>query len=182
MEENAERPPENIENAYRIVREYGGYIRLIIRGYAKNDAEAEDLFQDFVIHLIEKPIPSNVLNIKAFLRTTLMRDAIDARRRIKRYRAHVEKYGEYSENSVKNSPPEDAIVKEEQLNALLGAFEHHLQRREFRAISLRFRESKDNAEIARIMGVRDGSVSRYICTGLKKMREIMDGWKKGREQ
>ncbi len=183
MEADHQKQSDNVEAALDVILKHGVYIRQIIRGLVRDDADVEDLFQDFFLRLAAKPIPPHIRNVRAFLRTLLLREALDAQRRARRYAAHVKKCGGYFRKTINNVDPADAIIEEEQLDALLGAFEHYVQGREYRAVRLRYRESKNNAEIAEIMGVKASSVARYICTGLEKMRKIMEGrMQKGREQ
>ncbi|HEX42434.1 MAG TPA: sigma-70 family RNA polymerase sigma factor [Phycisphaerales bacterium] len=178
MEPDNEKLSENVKAALDIILEHGVYIRQVIRGLTVNDSDAEDLFQDFFLRLVQRPIGPRVKNIRGFLRKLLVFDALDTQRRARRRAARVEKYCRYFKKSVNNGGPGDAIVEEEQLDALLGAFDQYEARQRSLAVRLRFREARSNAEIAAIMGISEDSVSRYISTALAKMRKIMEDVRK----
>ena len=51
--------PNNVDPAMKIFEEHGNFIHSVIRFNVNNEAEAEDLFQDFFLSLISKPIPDS---------------------------------------------------------------------------------------------------------------------------
>ena len=53
--------------AEKIFEEHGDFIHSIIRFNVNNKVEAEDVFQDFFLSLISKPIPEEVQNLRGFL-------------------------------------------------------------------------------------------------------------------
>jgi len=174
MEPDNEKLSKNVKAALDIILEHGVYIRQVIRDLTRDDSEADDLFQDFFLRLAQRPIGPRVRNIRGFLRRLVIRDALDAQRRARRHAAREQKYCRYFRKSVNNGGLGDAIVEEEQLDALLGAFDQYEQRQRSWAVRLRFGEARSNAEIAAIMGISEDSVSRYISTALAKMRKIME--------
>jgi DNA-directed RNA polymerase specialized sigma24 family protein len=63
----------NVGLAAKIFAEYGDFIRMVIRYKVKNEAQADDLFQDFFLSLVVSPLPAgehsgrNILMGQSFL-------------------------------------------------------------------------------------------------------------------
>ena len=54
---------DNVALAAKVFDEHGDHIRRIIYWYIQDEALADDLFQDFFLTLVDKPVPMNVENI-----------------------------------------------------------------------------------------------------------------------
>jgi len=52
---------ENVRLASTVFADYGSFIRAIIRSQIGDQAEAEDLYQDLFLALVQKPIPESVV-------------------------------------------------------------------------------------------------------------------------
>jgi RNA polymerase sigma factor (sigma-70 family) len=165
--------PDNVTGAARIISEYGDFIRTIICYKVKNEDTAEDLFQDFYLSLVSKPIPAEVRNVRSYLYKSITNDILDATRRTEQYKTRINKYANFAKYSVNKSTPENALIEAEETNKMFEAIEGWLQRRESQAISLRYRDSFDVKEAANKMNVDDRTVSRYVSSGLSKIRHYL---------
>ncbi len=165
--------PGNVTGAARIVSEHGDFIRAIIRYKVKNEDIADDLFQDFYLSLASKPIPGGVRNVRSYLYKAIINDVLDAARRIEQYKTRINKYAECSKYSINKDSPENALIEAEETDKMFEAIEGWLQRRESQAISLRYRNSFDVKEVAKKMNVDDRTVSRYVSSGLSKIRHYL---------
>lgn len=165
--------PGNVAGAAKIISEYGNFIRTIICYKVKNEDLAEDLFQDFYISLVSKPIPAEVRNVRSYLYKAITNDILDATRRINKYKARINKYAKISEYSVNKDAPEDALIETEETDKMFEAIDGWLQRTESQAISLRYKDSFDVKETAKKMNVNDRTVSRYVSSGLSKIRHYL---------
>ena len=56
---------------------------------------------------------------------------------------------------------------------MIGLIKANLTRKQARAVILRYERDYTNEEIAREMGVKKESVSRYICIGLKQIQQLL---------
>jgi RNA polymerase sigma factor (sigma-70 family) len=166
-------PPVNVDRAAEIYSKYGDFIRTVIYYHVENDAQADDLFQDFFLSLVSKPIPANIQNIKGYLYKAITNDIIDAFRRVEKYKTQIGKYAECFNYSVNNNSPENAFTDVEQTDKMFGLIEGWLRHSEAQAITLRYRNSYNIKEIAEKMHVDNRTISRYISTGLSKVRQFL---------
>ena len=169
--ENQEDVSINIALAMEIFKEHGDFIRTIIRFHVNNETEADDLFQDFFLFLVSKPIVEEVHNIRGFLYRMISDKARDASRRIKSYQGRLRRYAEHHKYIVEYCP-EDTVIEVEETNKMFNLIWRNLPANEARAVTLRYRHNCDVPEVADKMGIKPRSVSRYVSVGLRKARHI----------
>ena len=160
----------NVGLAAEIFAEYGDFIHMVIFSQVKNKARINDIFQDFFLSLVRKPIPQDVKNIKGYLYRAITNDIIDATRRVERYCNLVHKYSEYLEHPINNKTPENAFIDEEETNKMFRLIKGRLTNSQYQAMALRYRTDHSIKEVAEKMSVKSTSVSRYLSIGLKKIR------------
>ncbi|MHC4396539.1 MAG: RNA polymerase sigma factor [Planctomycetota bacterium] len=162
----------NVSVATKIFAEYGGFIYGVIRYKVKDKALVDDLYQDFFLSLVSNPIPSSVRNIKSYLYRAVKNDIIDAGRKIERYR-NLKNY--YANNyPINKDSSKNAFINEERANEIFKLIGGKLTPSEARAITLRYKNDCSIKEVAQKMDVKKESVSRYICTGLNKIRRFLN--------
>jgi len=161
----------NVGTATKIFTEYEDFIHMVICSQVKNESHADDLFQDFFLSLVSKPIPHNVKNIKSYLYRAISNDIVDTQRQAGRQKEKIKKYKERCNFSINKSEPENALIKDEQMNKMFDLIKERLTSSQSQAITLRYVTNHTIKEIAEKMGVKTTSASRYICTGLRKIRQ-----------
>ena len=161
----------NVGTAAEVVAEYSDFIYMVICSQVNNKARADDIFQDFFLSLVSKPIPGNVKNIKSYLYRAISNDIVDTQRHVERYREQIKKYRERCNFSINNHRPENALIIEEQMNKMFNLLKGRLTSSQSQAIALRYGTNHTIKEVAKKMGVKSTSVSRYISTGLRRMRK-----------
>lgn len=167
-------PYKNSVNiAAKVFAEHADFIYVIICRKVRDEAQANDLFQDFFLSLVSKPVPTGIKDIRSYLYRAITNDIIDANRRVKRYQARLRRYAEVLNYTTNNNTPENALIEVEQTNKMFKLIEGRLPRSEAQAITLRFKDNRDIEEVAAKMNVNKRSVSRYISVGLKKMRQFL---------
>ncbi len=166
-------PPGNVARAAEIFSKYGDFILAVIRYHVENDAQVDDLFQDFFLSLVSNPIPANTQNTKGYLYKAITNDIVDAVRRVEKYKTRIDKYAECFNYSVNNDRPENALIEREQTNKMFRLVEGRLRHSEAQAVTLRYRNSYNIKETAKKMHVNDRTISRYISTGLSKIRQFL---------
>lgn len=164
--------PSNVVRATKVFEEHGDFIHTIIHSNVKNYAEAEDLFQDLFLFLISKPIPEEVQNVRGFLYCVVSGKVKDAFRRIERYQGRIHRYAERRRRITENHP-ESIIIEVEETEKMFELIRKHLPTNEALAITLRHRNSCDTEEVAKKMGVKPRTISRYVSIGLKKIRQVL---------
>lgn len=161
----------NVNNAARIVSEYSDFIHMVICSQVHNKSCIEDIYQNFFLSLVAKPVPQNIKNIKSYLYRAICNDIVDNQREMERYKNQIKKYQEKSNFSINNDVPENALIKDEQMSKMFDLIKGRLTRSQSQAIALHYRTNYSIREVAEKMGVKASSVSRYICTGIRRMRQ-----------
>ena len=156
--------------AAAVFAEYGSFIRAVIRFQASNEFIEEDLFQEFFLLLVAKPLPVKVYNIKSYLYRAVTNVVIESARRQARQERYLKKHVEEIRIAVNTATPQSAIIKTEETESVFRYLVGQLRRREAEAVILRYRDNRSIAEIAREMGVDKRTVSHYLSAGLKRLR------------
>ena len=157
--------------AAKVFGQYGDFIHAVIRCKVRNEAQADDLFQDFFLSIVSNP-PASLQNIKGYIYRAITNDIVDAVRRMERYEGHVSKYSEHLNYSINKNSLEEVLIEREELDRLFALIRERLPGSESEAIALRYRDSNSIKEVAKKMGVEKRTVSSYISVGLKKIRHL----------
>ena len=163
----------DVDHAAAIFAEYGSFIRAVIRSQVNSETKADDIFQDFFLSLVCKPVPQDVKNIKGYLYRAIINDIIDSARRVQKYRNHVHKYRKHLGRPINKRTPEDAFICMEETNKMFELIKGRLQNNEFQAITLRYKNQYSIKDVAVRMGVKCKSVREYTSRGLRKIRQSL---------
>ncbi len=164
---------KGVDRAVAVFTEYGDFIRGIIRYHVSNEAQADDLFQDFFLSLVSKPPPVDTHNMKGYLYKVIRNDVIDAARRVNKYQARMERYAEWLKYSTVEDDIEDSLIRTEEVNKIFKLIEERLRRSRAQAIALRYRNHYNIQEVADRMNVNSRTARRYISVGLRKIRKFL---------
>jgi len=164
---------DNVVLAAEVFAEHGDYIKAIIRSLIRDTALVDDIFQDFFLCLVARPIPPDVRNIRSYIYRALARDSFDAIRRIEQYRGRLVRYSQRNENIINIDDRENALIETEETEKMLRTIRGLLPQSESTAVALRFVNGSTIGQIAEQMAVDKRSVSRYISVGLKKLRKFL---------
>ncbi len=166
---------ERVAAAEAVFREHWAMINEVAKACMRNSCEAEDVFQDLFISLVEKPIPAGVRNVRQYLFTTIRNDVTDAVRRRRNYDARIERYARRRPEGAAGEFPHDILARAEETHRIFELVERHLPQREAEAVLQRYCYDKDAGDAAQAMGVNRRTFSRYLCMGIKKIRELVCG-------
>lgn len=164
---------KGVEGAVHIFTRYREFIHAVIRYHIKDEARADDLFQDFFLSLILKPLPTDIRSIKSYLYKMIINDIADAGCRIERYQNQMRRYAARKKYHTTKKSPESALIEMEEMNKMFKLIEEQLPRSEARAVVLRYRNQYSIKEVAGKMNVTSESVSRYISVGISKVRQFL---------
>ncbi len=167
-----DRRPNNIALAMEVFDKYGDFILSTIRFHAQNKIEPDDLFQDFFLFLVSKPLPQNLKNAKGFLFKIISDKVKDTFRKTNRYQSNLRRYALCNRPVVENRP-EKTITDLEEVEKMFELIYRHLPSNEALAIKLRYSNNCDIEEAACEMDVLPRTISRYVSVGLKKIRQIL---------
>lgn len=161
-----------LDRTGKIFAKHGSFIRAAIRFHIKDEAACDDLFQDFFLSLVINPIPKNIKNMRGFLYRAVSCRSKDAFRRVTRYRTKLRGYSEKWQHSIENGP-EITTIEREEVEKIFKLIHKYLPKKEAMAMSLKYGKGSDTKDVAESMGVKSATVSRYVCAGSKKIRNIL---------
>jgi len=167
---------QKVRWATEIFNEYGEKIRDTIYLQANNKSDAEDIYQDFFLSLVRRPIPAHIQNVKGYIYRAVKNDILDAANRGKSYQGQIARYAEYksvTSYSALKKDRQNALIWAEEIQKVIQIIEKQLPRREAQAVLLRYNRNLNISEAAKSMQINKRSFSRYLCMGLKKIREII---------
>jgi RNA polymerase sigma factor (sigma-70 family) len=159
--------------AAAVYEQYGDFIRAVIRFEAKNEFQEEELFQDFFLALVARPVPANISNIKGYIYRALVNLVAERARQRARERRYLKKHIERIRISIHKRSAPTAFMDEEEEESLFQHLAGKMRRREAEAVMLRYRDNHSIAEIAEKMGVDPRTVSHYISAGLRELRRVI---------
>lgn len=163
-----------VRAAAEIFNAQGDFIRAVIRFQTHNPSEEDDLFQEFFLTLIRKPLPANVRNIRSYLYRAIVNHVLDSVRMRENYRRIVRDYVEKTGIPINSSPARNVFIGDaDEKDAVVAYFARYLQEREAQAFVLRYRDNFSIGEIAARMGVNVRTVSRYLSEGLRRLRKAL---------
>ncbi len=178
MREKAIAASGNVEAAYRVYVEHGGFVRRLLSSLAPSEDVAEDIYHDLFLSLVGKALPEGITNTKGYLYKAVVHSVFTSKRRAittdsntKRY--SMEFYRRIHESNVNNRSPLDALIEKEDHDRVFERIEAILPETEATAIKRRFGEGDSRTDVARGMGVNPNTVSVYVSLGLKKLRNSL---------
>jgi len=158
-----------IRMANAIFAEYGDFIRAIIRVQAGAKLDVEDLYQEFYLALLHKPIPANVQNMEGYLYRAIVHHVVNALRFQERYARNVQKYAKEMRISTNSKESGNAFIIDEQKHSVVARLARCLPGREAQAFVLRYGDECSILEIATRMGINRRTVSRYLSESLRRL-------------
>ena len=158
-----------VDLAEEIFTRHGDFIRSVIRFQVKDIQKIEDLYQDFFLCLVAKPIPPDIQNTRAFLYRVICSRVKDAIRSSKRRKIRLVKYTVHKTENAQEDPS-STIVRTEELEKMFELIRQKLSKREALAVMLKYKHNCKTSEVAEKMKLDPRTVSRYISIALKKLR------------
>ncbi len=162
-----------VRTAADIVTRHGGFIRGVIRFQNCNRFDEEDLFQEFFLVLIRKPVPPEVRRLRSYLYKAVVHHIVDLIRHQACYQQTLREYAKEVRISTHNRLAGNTLENKEQRDAALAYMVRHLREREAQAFVLKYRDNCSIGEIATRMGVEKRTVSRYLSEGFKRLQRTL---------
>ncbi len=165
--------PGDVQRATAIFFKHCDFIRAVIRHKIKDESLVEDLFHNLFLSLVSKPVPAEVRDIKGYIYMAIINDVADHIRHIGKYQAMTHRCANYNKLIVNNRLPENALIEREQIDLMIELIKRRVTKNEFKAITSRYRDGLSVKEVAGRMNINNRSVSRYISTGIRKVRQFL---------
>lgn len=162
---------QNLKRASKIFEEHTHTIRAAIGFYVNDKSSIDDLFQDFFLSLVRRPIPRRAQNIRAFINRAIRNDVLDAVSQTQSYNVRNYKYAKMHADNIKSKTPDDIVSQAEEIRHIFDIVGSQLLQHETKAIIQKYRYDMDIGETAKAMNINKRSVSCYLCTGIRKLRK-----------
>lgn len=164
---------ENIAAATKIFEEQGSFIYRLICYQVTDKSLADDLFQDLFLTLIANPVSLEGVELRKYLYRTIVNDIRDAYRRERRYKKFLDKYSNNRGYLINKQGSRNAYSMKERVEDIARCAWESLSPKETNAISLRYLAGHSIQDVAERMRVKKRTVSRYLCSGLGKIRKCL---------
>jgi RNA polymerase sigma factor (sigma-70 family) len=162
---------KRVELATKIFAEYGPVIRTMIRQHVTRSDEEDEVYQNLYLSLVCNPPPEPLTNVPAYLNTVIRNDIIDAVRQRKTRHEIVSRYAMSRTRDEMESAPDDRVTQAEEVRRIAGLVGKLLPAHEARAVIERYVYGHSTTEVASRMQVKERTVARYTCVGLKRIRD-----------
>lgn len=160
----------NIEIAADIFAEYGDYIRTVILYKVRDKDIAEDIYQDLFLSIASQS-PQNIRNMKSYLYRAVINHFADIYRKKERQKKLIEKYGNNTDFVINKQSPTNVLINK--YDKIMHLVRGRLSPTQAKIMALKYEKDFSNKDIAKKIGIKKESVSRNLCVGLKKIREIL---------
>jgi len=164
---------KRVELAGEIFEKHRATIRTFISHQVNSYSDADDIYQTLFLSLVRRPVPLHVQNVVGYLYRAIQNDAIDAARRRKRYQDLISRYADDPRHNSVQEDVETMVIEAEDAQRTVQTINRHLRHHEAQAIFERYGYNHNNHDIKKPMCIKKRTLSRYVCTGLKKLRQII---------
>jgi len=162
---------KRVELATRIFAEHGPAIRTMIRQHVTRSDEEDEVYQNLYLSLVCNPPPEPLHNVPAYLNTVIRNDIIDAVRQRMSRQEMVSRYMMNRTRDEVEGAPDDRVTQAEEVRRITGLVGKLLPAHEARAVIERYIYGHSTTEVASRMQVKERTVARYTCIGLKRIRQ-----------
>lgn len=164
---------DKVKLTAEIFDKYGDTIRSFISLQTDNKSDIDDIYQNLFLSLVHKPVPSHVKNIVGYLYKAITNDIIDTVRRKKSYQIRISDYAICKRNSTIQVNLHSIMTQAEDIKRTIQLIERQLPPHEAQAIIERYKYDHTTSQITKRMHINKRTLSRYLCTGLKKIRQLV---------
>jgi RNA polymerase sigma factor (sigma-70 family) len=164
---------EKVALATRIFAEHGSAIRALIRLYVTRPEEEDEVYQNLYLSLVCHPPPQPLANVPAYLSTVIRNDIIDAVRRRKSQQESICRYAMSQAWDEVEEAPDERVTRTEEVQRVTDLVAKLLPVHEATAVIERYVYGHSTTDIASHMQVKERTVARYTCVGLKRIRKAV---------
>ena len=163
---------ERVRQAEDIFETHGDEIRAMISLNVREQAAADDMFQDLFLSIVQNPIPTDTDRVAAYLYRIVANDVIDETRRSHNYAEFVRGYRERGNHKETQEAPENDVILLEEVDAALRLLKKQLAYHEVEAVIQKYVCGNKTRDAARKMEVDSKTYSQYLYRGKAKIRQL----------
>jgi RNA polymerase sigma factor (sigma-70 family) len=164
---------KRVELAAHIFDEYGSTIYALISHQANDRSDIDDMYQSLFLSLVRRPIPSHVKNVVGYLYRAIQNDAIDMARRNKSYQDLISRYADDPQYNMVQEDVQTTVIRAEEAQKTVQTIKRHLRHHEAQAILEQYDCRDETHHIPQKSPIKKRTLSRYVCVGLKKLRQLV---------
>ena len=164
---------KRLDLATQIFAEHGSAIRTMIRQHVTCQEEEDEVYQNLYLSLVCRPPLEPPVNMPAYLSTVIRNDVIDAVRQRKSHQQMVSKYAMGQTRDEVEDAPDDRVAQAEEVQRITSLVGELLPAREALAVIQRYLYGHSTTDIAQHMRVKERTVSRYACVGIRRIRDAV---------
>lgn len=176
-EKNGREVHKRVGLAAEVFGKYGDDILAVIRFNVDDQSRANDIFQDFFVSLVRKPIPPYVKDVKGYLYKAITNDVIDSSRRTRNLQNNTEQYAYYYRHRITQEDPQEMMIHAEETERMLSLIKNHLPKHEAGVFLKRRGDGLSTTDTANILQLSKRTVSHYLTVATKKIRQIFKNHK-----
>lgn len=164
----------NREWVVEIFERYGSTIYKLIARQVNNDSDIDDIYQQLFLSLIQGPGLSHDHNILGYLFKATTNHVINSVRLKNKYYHLSYQYAKHKRYRVTEDDPQSIVSQTEEKRKRIKLITKFLPHHEAQAVIGHYIYEHDFPALAKEMRINKRTLSRYICTGLKKIRQLLD--------
>ncbi|MEJ2705678.1 MAG: sigma-70 family RNA polymerase sigma factor [Sedimentisphaerales bacterium] len=164
---------ERVGLAAELFGKYGDEILAVIRFNVDDPSRANDIFQDFFVALVRKPVPEYVQDVRGYLYRAVTNDAIDFLRRARNRQSNAQKYAYVHRSRFMQVDPQDRAIQAEEAQRMLQLIEKRLPRSEATVLMSRYGDGLSTGATADKLRLTKRTVSRYLSVAMKRIRRLV---------
>ena len=164
---------ERVQQAAVVFETYGDEIRAMISLNVKEQSEADDMFQDLFLSIVQTPIPPDTDRVPAYLFRVITNDVIDETRRLCNYAELVREYREQGNHRTAHEAPENGVIELEETHEMLEALRKRLPSHEAEAVIRSCVYGNKAGYAAKKMDLDRKTFSQYLYRGKTKIRRLL---------
>jgi RNA polymerase sigma factor (sigma-70 family) len=164
---------ERVKQAGVVFETYGDEIRAMISLSVKEQSEADDMFQDLFLSIVQTPIPPDTDRVPAYLYRVITNDVIDETRRLCNYAEFVREYREQGNHRMAHEAPENGVIELEETHEMLESLRKRLPSHEAEAVIRSCVYGNKAGYAAKKMDLDRKTFSQYLYRGKTRIRRLL---------
>jgi RNA polymerase sigma factor (sigma-70 family) len=157
----------------KVFLDHKEFISKVISFRVHDEDEADDLFQDFFLTFIRRPLRRDIRDIRSYLYRMVTNHVIEPIARKERYRDRLREYAERTRHPARVKTPEESMLLADEVIKMFELIAKRLSRAQARAVRLRYRDGCTIKEIAQKMNVRIPAARGYISEGIRQLDTVL---------
>jgi RNA polymerase sigma factor (sigma-70 family) len=135
--------------------------------------EEDEVYQNLYLSLVCNPPAQPPTNVLAYLSTVIRNDVIDAVRQRRSRQQMISKYAESQLRDEMEDAPDELVTQAEEVQRITGLVGKLLPAREAMVVIERYVYGYSTSDIALHLRLKERTVSRYACVGLRRIRDAL---------